>query len=195
MARELFRREVMEARCGAGLGGISLAQPPGAWLLAGAACGAALVVALYLVCGSYTRRSPVAGRLVPALGLATVQAPAAGVVEQLRVAEGQRVAAGQVLAVIAVPRVSIASGPAASDVEANLGGRQAGLQSARQGRQRSLAAQAAGRAAQLDTARDELALVEAEIGTRQQQIRISEATLARLRELHAQRYVAPLQLQ
>jgi membrane fusion protein len=195
MSRELFRREVMEARRAGGLGSISLAQPPGWWMLAATACAAALVIVLYLACGSYTRRSPVVGRLVPTLGLATVQSPAAGVVEQLQVTEGLRVAAGQVLAIIAVPRVSLASGPAAADLEANLRAREAGLQATQQGQQRALAAQATGLAAQLDTARSELALVDAEIGTRQQQIHISEAALARLRELHARQYVSPLQLQ
>jgi membrane fusion protein len=195
MSRELFRREVTEARRAGWLGGISLAQPPGWWMLAAMACVAALVIALYLVLGSYTRRSPVVGRLVPTLGLATVQSPAAGVVEQLQVTEGMRVAAGQVLAVIGVPRVSLASGPAAADLEENLHARQTGLQSAHQGQQRSFAAQAAGLAAQLDTARRELAFVQAEIGTREQQIRLGETSLARLRELHTQRFISPLQLQ
>lgn len=195
MSRELFRREVLEARRAGGLGGVSLAQPPGWWMLVATASAAALVIALYLVFGSYTRRSPVVGQLVPALGLATVQAPAAGVVEEMRAGEGTRVAAGEVLAIIAVPRVSIASGPAGADLEQNLRAREAGLQSARQGQQRSLAVQAAGLTAQLDAARHELALVEAETGTRERQIHLSEAALARLRELHAQRFVSPVQLQ
>lgn len=195
MSRELFRREVMEARRGGGPGGISLAQPTGLWLLAGMAFLMALAIALFLVFGSYTRRSPVVGQLVPALGLATVQSPAAGVVEQLRAGEGARVSAGEVLAVIAVPRVSIASGPAAADLEQNLRAREAGLASAQRGQQRSLAVQAAGLTRQIDAARGELTLVEAEMDTRERQITLGEAALARLRELHARLYVSPLQLQ
>lgn len=195
MSQELFRREVLESRRAGGLGEISLAQSPGPWVLTITALVAALVIVLYLLFGSYTRRSPVTGRLVPTLGLSTVLSPAAGVVEQLRVAEGARVAAGQVLAVIAVPRVSIASGPAAAELEANLRAREAGLRAGRLGQQHSFAAQAAGLQAQLGSARSELALVEAQVGTRQQQIDIGEAALARMRELHAQRFVSALQLQ
>ena len=195
MSQELFRREVLEARRTGTPGGISLAQAPGPWMLTITALIAALVIVLFLMFGSYTRRSPVTGRLVPTLGLSTVQSPAAGVVEQLRVTEGARVSAGQVLAVIAVPRVSLASGPAAADLAASLHAREAGLQSARLGQQHSFAAQAAGLQAQIEAARGELALVEAEIGTREQQIHIGEAALARLRELHAQRFISPLQLQ
>src|SRR5262245_59010909 len=110
MSQELFRRQVLEAWRTSWLGGISLAQPLGQWLLTITALLAALVIALYLTFGSYTRRSTVPGRLVPTQGLATVLAPASGIVEQVQAAEGARVAAGQVLAVIGAPRVAIASG-------------------------------------------------------------------------------------
>jgi membrane fusion protein len=195
MSQQLFRREVLEARRAGALGGVSLAQSPGPWMLTAMAITAALVIVLFLLFGSYTRRSPVSGQLVPTLGLSTVLSPAAGVVEQLRVTEGARVTAGQLLAIITVPRVSITSGPAAAEVETSLRAREAGLQSARLGQRHSFAAQAAGLQAQLDTARGELALVEAQLVTRQQQIRIGEDALARLRELQAQHFVSPLQLQ
>ena len=48
----------------------------------------AVTIALYLLAGSYTRRTTVAGELVPAQGLATVLAPAAGVVSELHADEG-----------------------------------------------------------------------------------------------------------
>jgi membrane fusion protein len=195
MAQQLFRSEVMASRGASRLGGICLSQPLSLWMLAVLAVCAALAVVAYLVLGSYTRRATVTGRLVPTRGLATVLAPAAGVVSELHALEGLRVLAGEVLAVIAVPRTSIAGGSSGVEFEASVQERRAGLQSARQGQQRALSAQAAGLAAQIAAARNELEQVEAQIGTREQQLGISEATLARMRELHAGQYASLAQLQ
>jgi membrane fusion protein len=79
-------------------------------------------------------------------------------------------------------------------MEASMGERRAGLQSVLDGQLRALSAQGKGLAAQLETAGSELRQIEGEIATRQQQVQISEATLARLRELHQQQYVSQLQL-
>jgi membrane fusion protein len=194
MSQDLFRREVLEAQRTGWLGDISLSQPLRLWVLTAFACIAALAIALYLALGSYTRRSTVAGRLVPARGLATVLAPAAGVVGELHVAEGTRVTAGQALAVIAVPRVTVASGTPSTALDASLRGREDGVHSAQDGQLRAIAAEATGLNAQLAATRDELAQLEAEIGTREQQMRIGEQTLARMRELYAKQYVSQLQL-
>jgi membrane fusion protein len=194
MSQGLFRSEVLEARRAGWLGAIALTQPLRLWVLATFACSAALAVALYLAFGTYTRRSTVVGRLVPSQGLATVLAPAAGVVSELQAVEGARIAAGQTLAVIAVPRVTVAAGAPAADLEASLRGRERGVQSAQEGQLRAIDAEAAGLTAQMDATRGELFQLEAEIGTRQQQVQLGQATLARMRELAARRYVSQLQL-
>jgi membrane fusion protein len=190
MSQELFRREVFSARANAWLGSIALNQPLRLWVLSAAALAAALVVALYLVCGTYTRRSTVAGQLVPTLGLATVQAPMAGVLSELRVQEGAQVAAGQVLAVITVPHIEMAGGAPAVDLEESLRSRRQSLESAQQGQLRALAATGAGLAAQLAAARDELGHVRSAIATRERQVELGAATLARLRGLQAHHYVS-----
>jgi membrane fusion protein len=191
---QLFRSEVMQARGASRLGGISLAQPVSSWLLTGAGCAVAVAVAMYLVSGSYTRRTHVVGRLVPLQGLATMLAPAAGVVSKVGAMEGAAVAAGQVLAVITVAHSSIASGPSSLAVANSLAERRAGVQSAQRGQQRLVAAQAAGFTAQVVEAQRELAQVTAQVATREQQLRISEETLARMRELHERQYVSLSQL-
>ena len=193
MTQELFRREVLEERRAHWLGSISLAQPLRLWVLTVVALFAALLVVAYLVLGSYTRRATVAGQLVPTQGLATVLAPAAGVVSELHASEGARVTAGQTIAIVAVPRVTISSA-GSRDLEASLGDRRAGLRSVQEGQLRAIEAQATGFAAQLATARNELAQLEAAIATRERQVGIHEATLARMRELHASQYVSQLQL-
>lgn len=193
MTQELFRREVLDARRAHWLGEIALTQPLRLWVLTAIALLVAMVVSFYLVFGSYTRHATVLGQLVPTLGLATVLAPSAGVVSQLNVTEGEQILAGQTLAVVAVARVTI-SDTGSRDLEASLRNRQAGLQSIQQGQLRALAAQAAGLAAQLTTARIELAQIETAIVTREQQVHINEVTLARLRELYEKQYVSQLQL-
>ncbi|KFA14066.1 membrane protein, partial [Xanthomonas vasicola pv. musacearum NCPPB 4380] len=55
---------------------------------------------------AYAHRSTVTGQLVPIKGLATVMAPATGVVSRLEVSEGQPVKAGQMLGVVTVPRAA-----------------------------------------------------------------------------------------
>ena len=185
---------MLEAKRTSWLGGISLAQPIRLWVLTATAIIAALAVALFLIFGSYTRRSTVVGQLVPSKGLATVLAPATGVISQLDVSEGERIAAGQALAVVTVPRATVADGDTMAALEARLQQRQQGLKSAQAAQQQLFSVQADGLAAQLVTAQHELVQVEAEIGTRQDQIRIANETLDRLRQLQDSKYVSLIQI-
>lgn len=194
MTQPLFRPEVLEAKRTSWLGGISLAQPIRLWVVTLAATIAALAVTLFLVFGTYTRRSTVTGQLVPTRGMATVLAPATGVVSKFDVAEGERVTVGQTLAVVVVPRVTPASGNTSDALEQRLQQRQGSLQSLLAAQRQLLSAQADGLAAQLANARRELGQVEAEIATRNEQIRIARETLDRLRQLQDGKYVSLLQI-
>lgn len=194
MAQELFRREVLDARRTSWLGGISLAQPVRLWILTFSAIATALAVALFLGFGTYTRRSTVLGQLVPSRGLATVLAPATGVIGKVNAAEGERVSAGQVLAVVIVPRATPVDGDTIMALEQALQRRQTSLESARAARQQLLEAQASGLSVQLTAARRELEEAGSEIATRNEQIRIAEETLERLRRLVEGKYVSLFQL-
>lgn len=194
MANELFRREALDAKRMQGFGGISLAQPLRLWLLTGGAALAGLSIVLFLVQGSYTRRSTVLGQLVPADGLITLPAPASGVLGTLDIGEGGRVEAGQPLTVVTVSRTLQGSGDAVAALERRLQERQEGLESAQQAQRERLGVQAGGLHAQLGVARRELAQAEAEVSTRQEQIRIASETLERLRQLQDDKYVSALQI-
>lgn len=190
----LFRKEALEAKRGSWLGAISLAQPLSLWVMTGFAAVAALAIGLFLTLGSYTRRSTVAGHLVPAKGLATVLAPATGVISALQVAEGDRVQDGQSLAVVSLPRATVTEGDTATAMGQRLARRQQSLQDTHRAQSQLLAAQAGGLAAQLAAARRELIQLDQEIATRQGQVRIAEETLQRLRQLQADKYVSALQV-
>lgn len=123
----MFRQEVLDAKRGSWLGSISLAQPLSLWVLTGFAVAAALAIGLFLFFGSYSRRSQVVGQLVPTQGLATVLAPATGVLSQLDVAEGGDVQPGQTLAVVSVPRATVGEGDTTRAMEARLHRRAQGL--------------------------------------------------------------------
>lgn len=192
---DLFRKEVMEARRTSWLGGISLAQPARGWMLTAAAVLASFAVALFLTFATYTRRSRVVGHLVPSEGLATVLAPATGVVVRVDVPEGGKVAAGQMLVVVSVPRATLASGDTMAALELRLQRRKKGLQSAQSAQENVLSAQTSGVAAQLTSARREFTQINAEIATRQAQVVIAKDSLKRLLQLQRARYVSTLQAQ
>ncbi|MCR6684864.1 HlyD family efflux transporter periplasmic adaptor subunit [Pseudoxanthomonas sp.] len=194
MTETLFRREALEARRTSWLGAISLAQPLRLWLLTLLAVLAALAIGTFLVLGTYTRRSTVTGQLVPTQGLATVLAPATGVVGRLDASEGERVDAGQALAVVTVPRATPAAGDTQAALESRLAQRQASLESMQDAQQQQLRAQADGLRAQLASARREWVQTEAEVVTRQAQARIARETLERLRQLQDNKYVSLLQI-
>ncbi|MBG9791022.1 hemolysin D [Paenibacillus dendritiformis] len=194
MSQELFRREVLDAKRASWLGGISLVQPIHLWLLTVFAAFVALAVIVFLVSGAYTRRSHVTGQLVPVQGMATVLAPATGVVTRVDVPEGGRVEAGQTIAILTVPRATVSGGDTVSALRERLERRADGLTSSQSAQQQLLDVQSTGLDSQLATARRELAQIEAEVETRQEQVRLARETLGRLQELRGSQYVSELQL-
>jgi membrane fusion protein len=194
MTESLFREEVIQARRNSWLGSISLVQPLRLHVLGAFATAAALGAILFLAFGEYTHRSRVTGQLVPDLGLATVVAPASGVVGRRFPSEGDRVAAGDALVLIGSPH-AMASG---ADLQDSLRG---GIDRRRQSVEANLASlearndeQSAGFARQLAAARGELAQVEREVSTRRNQVRLADETTARYRQLAASRYLSQVQV-
>ncbi|MGN6513997.1 MAG: HlyD family secretion protein [Lysobacteraceae bacterium] len=192
--RPLFREEVLQARRDSWLGDISLVQPVPVWILSGMAALAALAVVLFLALATYTRRTTVEGQLVPVAGLATVLSPATGVLSRSGAGEGAHVRTGQTVAVVTVPRSTLASGDTQAALAQRLDQRLRSLDMAQAALRSQAHAQASGLASQLAASRQELAQIEAEIGTRREQVRIAGETLARLRQLQDTRYVSVLQV-
>lgn len=194
MSQDLFRKEVLEARRTGWLGSISLTQPLRLWVLTTFASTAALAIVLFLVFGTYTRRSRVVGQLVPVQGMATILAPATGIVSRVDIPEGGHARAGETIAVVTMPRATVADGDTLAALEARLQRRTKGLHTTRSAQQEQLDAQASGLSGQRADARRELKQIQTEIATRQAQIRIARETLDRLRGLEEDRYVSLLQI-
>ncbi|RQQ05923.1 HlyD family efflux transporter periplasmic adaptor subunit [Burkholderia stagnalis] len=94
MTDSLFRQEALDATRHKLMGTVSLYSPPWRWLTIGVATATTLALVAFLVFGTYTKRERVAGQLLPAKGLLTVAPPLMGTVIDMRVREGQTVAAG-----------------------------------------------------------------------------------------------------
>jgi membrane fusion protein len=190
----LFRREALEAANRSWLGETTIAQPLPLWALTAFALAAASVVVLFLASGEYTRRSRVAGQLVPDLGLVTVAAPTAGVVAAPMPDEGEEVMGGQPLLVIATPRATTAGGEVTAGLLRGLDARRAGLEHGYESRRELLEVQSQGYERQLATAREELRQIEAAIAVQEERVAIAREVLAHFRELAAKQHASRLQL-
>ena len=195
MTDSLFRQEALASRQSRWLGGIVIGQPLTAWLLSCLAVAAAALVLCFVVLGEYTRRTRVTGQLVPSLGLASVTAPGVGTLAQVRVQEGQRVLAGDVLAVVATPRSTLAGGDTAQATLAAIAQRQDSVVHSYASQRLQLQAQQDGLRARIASAQAEQRQVQAQLATRRRQQALAEQTLGRFRALREKQYVTDLQLQ
>lgn len=194
MTGDLFRKEVLEAKRSSWLGGISLAQPLKLWLLTGFALLAAGAIVGFLILGEYTRRSHVAGQLVPDLGLSTVVSPTSGVVGRLYPEEGDRVRQSDALTLINVPRVTASGSDALAVIREGLQTRRESLRELGESQTDQIDAQVFGLSRQRDAARRELSQIENEISTRREQVRIGKETTARYQRVADEKYVSQVQL-
>jgi membrane fusion protein len=106
----LFRAAAQDAQRTQTLGEIVLIRPVSFVLLTAAAVCMALVVILFFVFGSYTRRTTVEGVLTPDSGLVKLYAKQPGIVLSKHVVEGQSVTRGQVLYTISTDLQSTVAG-------------------------------------------------------------------------------------
>ena len=194
MPRRLFRTEVMQAKGNRWLGRINMVQPISLRVLSLFAVLAAISVVLFIALGSYTKRSKARGQLVPVEGMSTIMAPATGVVSRIEVSEGDRVNAGQVVAVLIVPRTTVGEGDTSAALESRIRQRAQGLKDVQAADQMLLDAQGDSFRTQISAAQQELAQVNAEIQIRKAQVVITEETVSRLEQLRADNYVSELQV-
>lgn len=149
----------------------------------------AIALLLALFATTYTPRISVAGQLVPVRGIATVHAPATGVVKWLGVDEGMRIVQGDAVALVQQPYMASAAGTAPSMVEL----RAAALRP----EQDQALPEVAGHGQDdltLAAAVDQLAQLRAERSTRLAQLRVANEALVRVRSLQEPGHASVLQL-
>ena len=158
MAVSLFRQEAVEFQRQRAWAGTTTAPPVATWLLTSFFAGTVALALGFLALGSYARKETVPGYLTPVAGIVKVLPPAAGTIAELRVAEGDRVRAGQPLILVRSERSSERGEPVDSAVIAHLRDRRDALNDRIYLEQRS-------REVQRRTLEDAIAGLEAELAS------------------------------
>lgn len=107
---QLFRPEVLESRTAHWIGPVRISRPVGFSFIAVLAGGCLVSVVTFLCLGTVSRKAQLDGILVPVRGMLHLVAPSVGVVSEIKVAEGDFVKAGEVVAIIRRNRESLVGG-------------------------------------------------------------------------------------
>lgn len=186
----LFRPAAVAARRHDWRGRIVLARPTSFAVLAALLAAVASSLAAFAYFGSYTAHSTLRGRVVPERGVIDVTSAQAGTIAEKHVVEGQRVAAGEVLYVLATERLTRAGLATEQEVAVQLARRHASLveQIAR-----TRALEQVERAALGDRRAAigfESASLEQAIATERRRSELAERTADRYARMHALGFVA-----
>jgi membrane fusion protein len=190
----LFRPEALAQQQPRWIGHAPVQRPPSlAWLTA-ACVAVALGLAAWLGLGEYTRKAQVGGVLVPDRGWIRLVAPSAGTVIERRVAEGQAVAAGDVLMVLALARTTLDAGSQAA-VQRSLDERRRSLQD--NARQQALLAGAErdSLTRRLRELQREVQQLDAEAALLASRLQLARDAVERAKQLAAGNFVSAAQVQ
>lgn len=106
MTKKLFRDDALEAQKTSWIGDVVLIRPFSFTVLTTIAVFFATAILLFLYFGTYTKRSTVAGQLMPSSGLIRVFSQEAGIITDKFVTDGQLVKKGQPLYAVSLIRFS-----------------------------------------------------------------------------------------
>jgi membrane fusion protein len=163
--------------------------PPVSWQLLGGFLLAALALAaLFLATATYSKTTPVTGRLTGDRGIVRAVPARAGVVEEVFVREGQQVAAGAPLLRI---RIAAEAGAALETRRAaSIAEREAILRAREPDMLRATRAEAQALSARIEGDRAEVSGLSAQIAQQQDLVRSAETELERARRVAARGFVS-----
>ncbi|MET7207924.1 HlyD family efflux transporter periplasmic adaptor subunit [Xanthomonas sp. PPL133] len=195
MEHSLFRDEAVDARSQAWLGTVRLATPLStrAWTLV--ALGIAAAILMWLFCGHYTQRIHVTGLLVPRAGLISLTANTLGVIDHVGVAEGDRVASGQVLVSLSGEHTSKALGNTAASVSAQLQRQAGSLRQDIGDTQQLQDKQAEDNRTQQSALKEQLVQIDAQIAIEKKQMQLVQELVDKWSGLVAGGYIPALQVE
>ena len=190
----LFRDEVFEAQQSQSLGTIRIGRNPRFALVTAVAVVLAAALVSYALWGEITRKARLAGVLMPVEGTLDLSASQAGTVIDVRIKEGDAVAAGQAVMIVGTDRAT-SQGDAAALIARSMEQRRATLQTERglaevQSRQRQLAT-----ADRLRSLESEGRQAEGELDGIHRRLELSRKTVERYNELARSGYVSEIQAQ
>lgn len=195
MEHSLFRDEAVDARSQAWLGTVRLATPLStrAWTVV--ALGMAAAIVLWLFFGHYTQRVHVTGLLVPRAGLISLTANTLGVIDHVGVAEGDRVASGQVLVSLSGEHTSKALGNTAASVSAQLQRQAGSLRQDIGDTQQLQDKQAEDNRTQQSALKEQLVQIDAQIAIEKKQMQLVQELVNKWSGLVAGGYIPALQVE
>lgn len=195
MEHSLFRDEAVDARSQAWLGTVRLATPLSSRAWTVVALGIAAAIVLWLFFGHYTQRVHVTGLLVPRAGLISLTANTLGVIDHVGVAEGDRVASGQVLVSLSGEHTSKALGNTAASVSAQLQRQAGSLRQDIGDTQRLEDKQAEDNRTQQSALKEQLAQIDAQIAIEKKQMQLVQELVNKWSGLVAGGYIPALQVE
>ena len=179
LAAPLFRHEVLAEQKVSWLGTVLVEPRVSHTLFARFAIAAAAAFVALLIFGSYTRVERISGWLVPEKGIVRVNVPQAGIVQDMLVKEGQKVAKGEQLAVVSTDVQSEAVGATGAEVVRQLSSRRDNLLSQRTSQQRLADQQADELDSRSKALAGEAELLASEIKLQRRRIQLTEGSLSR----------------
>ncbi|HEX4948693.1 MAG TPA: HlyD family efflux transporter periplasmic adaptor subunit [Blastocatellia bacterium] len=191
----LFRADVLEAQREQALGSVLLIQPLSTRLLTLVAALIAVSLIVLTFWGTYTRKERVKGFLVPTRGLIKVYPRETGTVLEKQIAEGERVAKGDPLFVIALERPAGEAMEAQSTAITRLRERRMSLEGELRQVGHMVEIETQNLQQRISAMEAELAQLGLEINTQQRRIAAAESSHARFRKLHAEGIASEEQMQ
>ncbi|MCW0463521.1 Colicin V secretion protein CvaA [Xanthomonas sacchari] len=195
MEHSLFRDEAVDARSQAWLGTVRLATPLSSRAWTVVALGIAAAIVMWLFFGHYTQRVHVTGLLVPRAGLISLTANTLGVIDHVGVAEGDRVASGQVLVSLSGEHTSKALGNTAASVSSQLQRQAGSLRQDIGDTQRLEDKQAEDNRTQQSALKEQLAQIDAQIAIEKKQMQLVQELVNKWSGLVAGGYIPALQVE
>lgn len=191
----LFRPAALNACQVNSFGEIVLLRPISFRFLTIFAVASAGLVVAFLIWGTYTKRSTVAGQLIPDTGLVKVYVPQPGIVLQKFVVEGQHVKQGDVLYLLSSERQSSTQGNIQAAISDRVETRSRSLRDELDKTHRLQQDERTALLKKIDGLQSELLKIDSQIDGQKSRVKLAEDALGRSRELLAQHYISIEQLQ
>lgn len=191
----MFRREVFAARENRHEGKILILRPLSYTFYCTLAGFTLLGVGALLFLASYTKKTRLAGMLVPSGGVIRVVAPTAGVVTSLFTSEGSSVVKGTRLLILSAGIDTEAAGPLHHAVGEMLATRRNALESEAANAAQIARQQQESLNTRLQSLAEEARQLQREIELQSQRVDSAEQQFTRHRDLHAKQFLSDLQLQ
>jgi membrane fusion protein len=190
----LFRPEALAAQQQPWLGGVRLIRPLSLSVMTVGAALVVVAVVAFLSVAQYTRKATAGGVLVPDRGLIRLVPAEPGTVLERHVSEGQVVAAGDLLFVLALER-PVRGTDAQAEVLRSVDARRRSLQDAAQRQQALTSAQQQALQRRLQALMGELAQADLEAALQRDRLALAQQSLQRLQSLETAQFISPAQSQ